>query len=60
MSVSGSAGDPDEEREQNQANAEHGVRSQVQPLVVSSALLPQSPVPDLGLAESGHSIVFNE
>lgn len=60
MSVSGSAGDPDGEGEQNQANAEHGVRSKVQPFVVSSALLPRSPAPDLGLAESGHSVVFNE
>lgn len=60
ISVSGSASDPDEESAQCHANLEHGVRFKAQLLVLSSALPPQSPAPDLDLAEGGHSVVFSE
>lgn len=36
------------------------VRSETQCLILSAALLFQSPEPDWGLADSGHSTVSNE
>lgn len=60
MAVSWGASDLDEGSAQNQGEAEYGVTFEGQCLVLVTALLSQSPVPELGLADSRHSVIFKE